>query len=202
MHYINKLYLASGSPRRRLLITQLFKNTEVLGYSCDEPKWRKGLNSKEYIQLCLDAKWGAALAALPSKAQKSGIGLLVADTIVVFGKVVLGKPESKAEAEAALKTLSGTKHEVWTGYRFGRCTSKSTFKYSQEIVKSRVQFRELSNKEIREYVKSGEPMDKAGSYGFQGIGMHLIQSISGSYTNIVGLPLKELKVRSKKLGFS
>jgi septum formation protein len=121
--------------------------------------------------------------------------VIAADTIVVSpdGKKVLGKPRDVAEAHKMLRMLAGRKHSVFTGYcilpvsrdgKIGKAVSR--------VVISKVQMRKLSPREIESYVKTGEPMDKAGSYAAQGIGMSLIEGIQGSYTNVVGLPMCQL----------
>ncbi len=200
MHYLNKLFLASASPRRRILISQVFENTELLQYSCDEPSWQKGQKPEQYLVLCLDAKWDAALKAPAFHSAKDGEGLLVADTIVVLNGKVLGKPLNAADASSMLRELSTSVHEVWTGFRLGRL-EKEKVNFINRICKSKVEFRALSPAEIKSYVRSKEPMDKAGAYGFQGIGIHLVKSVRGSYTNIVGLPLIELKSLARELSF-
>jgi septum formation protein len=195
MLYKNKIILASGSPRRRELIGYLFKNTSVLRYACDEPVWQKGQSAKAYLEQVLDEKWRCAQLALE---QGSKDLLLVADTIVIQGKRVLGKPRDQKEACEMLRSLSKGPHIVWTGFRLG--VADGSQKSVTQVVESKVSFRKLSEKEIRDYVKSGEPMDKAGAYGFQGIGMQNIATIEGPYTNIVGLPLEALRKAAKELG--
>jgi len=185
----------------------VFENNEVLAYSCDEPSWEIGQKPEQYLVLCLDAKWDAGLKSEGFSGAKIGYGLLVADTIVVMNGKVMGKPENKTQAIEMLKKLSGSQHEVWTGFKLGKLLGASSkgyrdFQSMTRIVKSQVEFRKLTNKEISDYVKSGEPMDKAGAYGFQGIGMQLVRSVKGSYTNIVGLPLIELKEVARRLDFA
>jgi septum formation protein len=195
MRFKHKVILASGSPRRRELIGYLFKNIEILKYSCDEPLWSPGQSPKAYLELCLEAKWQAAQKVV--QASDDAV-LLVADTIVIHGRQVLGKPRSPAEARATLRSLSGQRHLVWTGFRLGHAGGSGPVQ--ERIVESRVSFRKLSEKEIADYVRSGEPMDKAGSYGFQGIGIQNILAIEGPYTNIVGLPLEVLRESAGLLG--
>ncbi|MEO5666931.1 MAG: Maf family protein [Bdellovibrionota bacterium] len=197
MLYNHKVILASGSPRRRELIGYLFKNNEVLRYPCDEPVWVKGQAAKHYLKECIEEKWRSALIVLVSPGDAL---LLVADTIVVQGNRVLGKPRDAAEARAMLQSLSMKPHRVWTSFRIGRADGSAPS--IERVVESRVSFRKLTDKEIRDYVKSGEPMDKAGAYGFQGIGMQNIASIDGPYTNIVGLPLDELRRATQELGIA
>jgi len=195
MLYKHKVILASGSPRRRELIGYLFKNNEILRYPCEEPIWQKGQSAKAYLKACLDEKWRCALLALDAPGDAL---LLVADTIVVQGAQVLGKPRDEADARRMLTLLSSRPHFVRSGFRLGLADGSAPF--VDRVVESRVSFRKLSAKEIRDYVSSGEPMDKAGAYGFQGIGIQNIASIKGSYTNIVGLPLDELRRAAADLG--
>jgi septum formation protein len=202
MPFKNKLILASGSPRRRELISYLFENNQVLLFSCDEPKWQAGQSSKEYLRLCLEAKWCAALRTLEPKGfKKDSSFLLVADTIVVLGSQVLGKPSSAQEAFKMLSLLSRSPHVVQTGFRLGFFDSqKQNFIVQEKIIESRVKFRSLSAVEIKKYIATQEPMDKAGAYGFQGVGMQNIAQIEGSYTNIVGLPLEDLRKAAQEMG--
>jgi septum formation protein len=195
MLFKHKVILASGSPRRKELIGYLFKNAEVLRYPCEEPVWQKGQSATDYLHSCLEEKWRSALLALDSPGDSL---LLVADTIVVQGLRVLGKPRDEAEASEMLRALSKRPHLVWTGFRVGRADASRP--PAEQIVESRVSFRKLSSKEIRDYVRSREPMDKAGAYGFQGIGIQNIATISGAYSNIVGLPLDELRKAVLKMG--
>jgi septum formation protein len=112
-----------------------------------------------------------------------------ADTIVVVDETILGKPGSKAEARSMLKTLSGRVHRVLTG--FSLCRMVSNFDYV-EVVSTDVRFKNLTPDEIEWYVHTSEPFDKAGAYAAQGLGAFMIKHISGSYSNVVGLPVCEV----------
>lgn len=124
--------------------------------------------------------------------------VLGADTIVVIDGVILGKPGDEEEARSMLTRLAGRTHEVFTGYAIvnAQYPQKTTVRH----VRSEVYIRELSPDEIADYVSSGEPMDKAGSYAIQGIGSGIVQQVFGSYTNVVGLPLCEVARDLKELG--
>lgn len=124
--------------------------------------------------------------------------VIAADTIVVApgGKLILGKPSSAAEARRMLALLSGKWHSVLTGYRLQPVNFDG--KPIQRVIISKVKMRKLSASEIATYVASGEPMDKAGSYAAQGFGMALIESLEGSYTNVVGLPMCQLLIDLEK----
>ena len=114
--------------------------------------------------------------------------VLGADTIVVLESTVLGKPADPEEAAAMLRLLGGRTHDVISGI----CLVRRDGKFHRTLsVRTRVRFKELSEGEIRAYVDTGEPMDKAGAYGIQGQGAFLVRSVEGSYTNVVGLPLCE-----------
>lgn len=116
--------------------------------------------------------------------------MLAADTLVVLNGAVLGKPRSVEEAEAMLARLSGRSHEVITGVALLDAEKEDVFH-----VGTLVEFRPLSPDEIGAYVRSGEPMDKAGAYGIQGGAAGFVRGIQGSYTNVVGLPLAEVVER-------
>ncbi len=112
-----------------------------------------------------------------------------ADTIVLIEHRVLGKPDSKDAARDMLRRLSGKSHQVLTGYCI--CHKREDRLFS-DTVKTDVRFKNLSDPEIEWYIQTGEPFDKAGAYGIQGIGSFLVKSINGSYTNVVGLPVCEV----------
>ncbi len=112
-----------------------------------------------------------------------------ADTVVFIDNTVMGKPQSRAQARTMLTRLSGRTHRVLTGYCV--CCHALNRLFS-ETVQTDVRFKKLSDLEIDWYVDSGEPMDKAGAYGIQGLGTFLVKSIDGSYTNVVGLPVCEV----------
>jgi septum formation protein len=118
-----------------------------------------------------------------------GRWVLAADTVVVIDERVLGKPRDPREAEAMLTALSNREHRVLTAYAI---LNGSSPQKREGVVTTRVLFRALSPEEIRRYIRSGEPFDKAGGYGVQGKGAFMIQEVHGSYTNVVGLPLCEV----------
>ena len=115
--------------------------------------------------------------------------VLGADTIVLIGDSILGKPGSEDEARSMLKKLSGQTHQVITGYCLC-CQRKNDI--ISETVKTDVRFKTLRDAEIEWYIQTGEPFDKAGAYAIQGLGTFLVKSINGSYTNVVGLPVCEV----------
>jgi len=119
-----------------------------------------------------------------------------ADTIVVIDKVILGKPRNEVEAKSMLLSLSGREHQVITGISIVKPKKEILH---NECVESKVKFKSLAPLEVEGYIKTLEPMDKAGGYGAQGIGAFMIEEIQGSYTNVIGLPLSQLTDAFTKL---
>jgi septum formation protein len=188
-----KIFLASTSPRRRQLMAQVGFDFDILNPEIDEIE-RAGESPKEMVKRFALDKAEAAFRRLPQNLAE-GV-LIAADTTVVSpdGKRVLNKPTSEKEAEKILRTISGKNHIVYTGYAiFGFKAGKIT-KRHYAVVKTSVKMRKFSHAIARDYIASGEPMDKAGAYGAQGIGMALIESIKGSYSNVIGLPMAELLI--------
>ena len=129
-------------------------------------------------------------------AQMPQVLILGADTAVVVDGRILGKPQSPDDARRMLTLLSGRSHAVLTGIALAGTHQSS------RVVESQIEFRILSRREIDWYIRTGEPMDKAGAYGAQGIGSFLIQSVHGSYSNVVGLPLAETLLLLNRAGVS
>jgi len=174
-----RLVLASASPRRRELLGQLGLGFEVSAADIDETP-RQGEAAEAYVSRLARDKARVVAARHP------GAWVLAADTTVVLGSELLGKPRDAAEAREMLGRLSGRTHEVHTGVALaGPATEHST------VVRTRVTFRPLSTGEIAWYVGTGEPLDKAGSYAIQGKGGFLVAAVEGSPTNVIGLPLGE-----------
>jgi septum formation protein len=182
-----KIILASTSPRRIGLMKQVGLSCEVIAPDADETPLRRETPSHLVARL--------AQAKAQSVLGRAYFGdiIVAADTIVVdpSGKKILGKPTNIADAEKMLKMLTGKKHLVLTGYCIVRRGEKKDLVHGR-VVKSFVQMRPLSSAQIKAYVASGEPMDKAGSYAAQGLGMALVEKIHGSYANVVGLPVSQL----------
>lgn len=186
---MKKIVLASKSPRRKALLEQIGLRFEIDVSDFDEKNAPKLPPSKlaEYLSL--------EKAKIIAKKHKNSI-IIAADTFVVFENEILGKPKTKENAVKMLKRLSGKEHKVITGFTLidteGRITSK--------FVESKVVMRNLTNEEIKSYVETGEPLDKAGGYGIQELGSVLIEKVIGDYYNVVGLPLAPLYEELKKLG--
>ena len=186
-----KIILASASPRRLELLKQIGLEFTVRPSQVEE-KYSQGLNPKDWVQ-------ELALAKALDVANTLVEGLVIgADTIVVKDNCIYGKPKDEGEAIAMLKSLSGQEHLVQTGIAVVDCGDKTNFITEVEVTK--VKFRALTDGEIRAYVKSKEPMDKAGAYGIQGLGALLVDGIEGCYFNVVGLPISRLAQGLKKFG--
>lgn len=188
------LVLASASPRRQELLALIGLDFTVEPSSVEEPAFDGG-GPAGYAEKLAYLKAKDVAERYRGKA-KLVIG---ADTIVLIDGEVLGKPASVREAEAMLKKLSGRTHEVITGVAVIDAATGA-----EEIDSSRtlVTFRPMTVAEIRRYVATGEPMDKAGAYGIQGLGAINITRIEGCYFNVVGLPLPTLAGMLKKFGIN
>ena len=184
------IVLASASPRRRELMQMLGVSDLKIIPAVGEEKAAPGLAPDELVK---------ALASHKAKevAAKCGPGDIVvaADTIVWHNACVYGKPHTEAEAAAMLHALSGDTHEVYTGVAVLRGGTLLL-----ESDRSAVHFRRLSDAEISAYIRTGEPMDKAGAYGIQGRASLFVEGIEGDFFNVMGLPLCRLGLMLNKLG--
>lgn len=178
----SKLILASNSPRRRHLLAQAGLNFSVIPSDVDEQKVAMS-DPDEYVRALAESK------ARDISEKHPDSWIIGADTIVLIEQQILGKPDSTDVARNMLRHLSGKTHQVYTGYCI--CCKKEKRLFS-DVVKTDVCFKELSDREIEWYIQTGEPFDKAGGYGIQGIGAFLVERINGSYTNVVGLPVCEV----------
>jgi len=177
------LYLASASPRRRELLLQIGVTCQVLPVDLDESP-EPGESAEHYVgRLALD-KARAALTLL-GKAERTLI--LAADTAVVIGADILGKPRDAADAAAMLRRLSGGEHRVLSGVALIGADGRETSALSE----SRVRMRRIFDAEIAAYWATGEPADKAGGYAIQGRAAVFVEALSGSYSGVMGLPLFE-----------
>jgi septum formation protein len=177
-----KIILASQSPRRRYLLERAGLKFKVVPSAVDEVSVVRS-DPAEYVRALAEAKAGDIAGRYPES------WVIGADTVVVVAGSVLGKPASRAEAAEMLRRLSGRTHQVLTGWCVCR---RAGGLLHADTVCTDVVFKELSADEIRWYIQTGEPFDKAGAYAIQGIGTFLVRSISGSYTNVVGLPVCEV----------
>jgi len=182
-----RLVLASGSPRRRELLAAAGFSFDVVAVDVDETR-RPGEDPSVYVERLARTK---ALAAVPQNDRV----VIGADTVVVVGGDVLGKPRDAEDAGRMLRLLSGRAHEVLTGVAVvaaGRTLSA--------VERTTVWFARLSERDIAWYVASGEPLDKAGAYAIQALASRFVPRIDGSYTNIVGLPVTTVIELLAKLG--
>ena len=173
--------LASGSPRRKELLELMGLEFKVIVSQADEDSVSKDLKP----ELALLKASATAKEVLRNK----NAVIISADTIVTLDGQILGKPKDEDDAFNMLSKLSGREHEVYTGYCVMRI---SDGKAVCGKVRTKVKFKDLSDDKIRGYINSGEPMDKAGAYGIQGLGSLLIEKIDGDYFNVVGLPISAL----------
>jgi len=185
-----KIYLASQSPRRKKLLEQINLDFEVFSVDVKE-KFQDCENSVETVLRLAKEKMTVA-----KKIKQNGL-IITADTIVVLNNRRIGKPADKKEAKAILQSLSGNSHFVYTGFIIYDVPGN---KIIEDVVKTKVTFRHLLEKEIDDYISTGSPMDKAGAYGIQDdFGAVFVEKIDGCYYNVVGLPLSRLYTRLKEM---
>lgn len=186
------LILASQSPRRQDLLRDLGVAFQVEPAAVPEVP-RPGESPLFFSKRMAQEKARAVSSRFP------GDWVLGADTVVSLGRRIFGKPGSPREAKQFLEALSGKAHLVFTGFCL---VNQSLKKAAAGSVGTRVTFKRLSRREIDWYLRTGEPLDKAGAYAIQGRGAFLVRGITGSYTNVVGLPVTEvLEVLEKNTGF-
>lgn len=176
-----KIVLASQSPRRRQLLGQMGLEFTTQSPEIDESAFH-GRDARDLVETLSreKARWVA-------RQQTPDTLVIGADTVVVLDGAILGKPRDGAEAQAMLAALSGRDHQVFTGVTL--CQGDRILTQAEE---TQVTFRPLTGQEIRQYVSTGEPMDKAGAYGIQGLGALLVERLEGDYFNVMGLPLCRL----------
>jgi septum formation protein len=187
-----QIVLASASPRRRELLTQIGLKFQVIPSTADEQLLPGETPEAHVTRLSIDK--ASEVANRPEVAGRWFIG---SDTIVLCNRQILGKPADEQHATEMLRLLSGREHRVLSGYAI---LDRKTGEQRAEAVSTSVRFRELTEVEIARYIASGEPSDKAGAYAIQGLGVCFVAGIEGSYTNVVGLPLCRLTLALKKLG--
>ena len=184
------IILASQSPRRRELLGQMGLTQFIIRPALGEERTDPGLTPAQLVEALSRQK-----AEEVAGRSDPGDLIIAADTVVAIGGTVLGKPRDEAQAREMLSLLSGRSHTVYTGV---------TVRRDEEVLTqheaTHVRFRTLSPAEIDAYVRTGEPMDKAGSYGIQGLGALLVEGIEGDYCNVVGLPVCRLGRMLLKFG--
>ena len=179
------LFLASGSPRRRELLTQIGVPFQVVSASIDETPLSDECPAA-YVERLARAKARAGREHLLGASVSAPFCVLGADTAVVLDDQILGKPVDEADALSMLMALSGREHDVLTAIAIlaaERCETR--------VVRSRVSFRTISQQEAGQYWASGEPQDKAGGYAIQGLAAVFVAGLNGSYSGVVGLPVCE-----------
>ena len=182
------LVLASASPRRREILQTTGFDFTVRVSDTDETI-ASGTPPQEAVQLLAKQKAAAVAADCPDDI------VIGADTVVTLDGEILGKPHDTADAARMLRQLSGRTHDVYTGVCIAQAGGTETF-----YACTRVTFYPLTEKEIADYIATGEPMDKAGAYGIQGRGCTLVEKIDGDYFNVVGLPVAGLCRKFKEMG--
>lgn len=180
-----KIILASASPRRRELLGNLGIEFEVCAADCEE----KVIDGEKPCDTVKRLSLGKAKCVADTLVNKTGVLVIGADTVVSIDDKILGKPKDKANAVEMLKTLSGRTNTVYTGITVIDAENNKTV---SEYAATDVTFRKLSEQQIKNYISTGEPMDKAGAYGIQKYGSLLVEGISGDYFNVVGLPVCRL----------
>jgi septum formation protein len=181
---MQKIALASASPRRRELLAQLAVDFELVKADVDETQ-HPGELATDYVLRLAISKAKAGLS-VQSNSGVSPLPVLGADTIVVVDGEVLGKPKDQQDFLRMMRLLSGRQHQVYTAIAL-----VSADKVLSDTVKTEVWFSPLSEAQMLDYWQSGEPADKAGGYGIQGLASRFIPKITGSYFAVVGLPLYE-----------
>jgi septum formation protein len=187
---MKRIVLASASPRRKELLEKIGLRFEVEPTDYDE----ETTSASEPHEMAKELSLGKARVA--ARKHRSAL-IIAADTFVVFGDRILGKPHTNAEAREMLRALNGRMHSVITGFTILDAESGKVLSRS---VETKVHMKKVTLKEIDSYVRTKEPLDKAGGYAIQGRGAVLVERIEGDYSNVVGLPLSALAESLKEFG--
>lgn len=191
---MRRIVLASLSPRRKELLSLLGIPFEVLPSNADEDPGDAVESPEQHARIVARKK-------ATEVAKKVDDALVIgADTVVVVNGLILGKPKDSEDAARMLKLLSGKVHKVFTGVVVLDVRGGTVVDSCEECVETQVRMRELSEGMIEAYVRTGEPLDKAGAYAIQGYGSVLIEGIVGDYFNVVGLPVQRLSVMLERFG--
>lgn len=188
---MKRIILASQSPRRRELLTQIGLKFEVIPSTVEEVI--TSINPVEVVQELAQQKARDVANVAAKETPKESLRVIGADTIVVYEGKILGKPEDKEDAVRMLAMLQGKEHSVYTGVAL--LTGEQEIIFAEE---TRVQMCPMTPEEIAWYVNTGEPMDKAGAYGIQGLCARFVRQIQGDYNNVVGLPVGRIYQELKK----
>lgn len=184
-----RIILASNSPRRKELLNQIFDSFDVIKSNFNEEVVDEK-NPEELVKVLSSKKAEEVFDKIESN--ESELLVIGGDTLVYFDGQVLGKPKDEKDAYNTLKKLQGNKNEVYSAFTV---ILKKGSKLKKETVlsKSIVTMKTMADEEIEEYIKTGEPMDKAGSFSVQGIGNKFVDSIEGAYNSVIGLDIEKLK---------
>ncbi|MBE5997477.1 MAG: septum formation protein Maf [Lachnospiraceae bacterium] len=194
---MTKLILASASPRRIELLHRIGMDAEVRPVNADETI-PEGISPDRAVEELSSRKAHAAAKELPDEAAEECV-VIGADTVVSAEGMILGKPADEEDACRMLKMLSGAMNTVYTGVTLLYIRQKQIRKADTFSVRTDVYAYPLEEEEIQSYIRSGEPMDKAGAYGIQGIFGRYIEKIEGDYNNVVGLPTAEVYQHLKRM---
>ena len=192
-----RLVLASASPRRLMLLSQVGIEPDALRPASIDESARRAEMPRSYVTRLARAKAEVARDLIANDKELAEAFVLAGDTVVSAGRSIFGKPKNVEEAQAMLLRLSGRSHRVLTGL----CLITPDDRVRLKIVETRVRFKRLSTEDLQSYLASREWRGKAGAYAIQGIGGCFVQKLSGSYTNVVGLPLTEVTAMLLGEGF-
>ncbi len=196
---MKRIILGSASPRRRELLQLMGVKFEVLASEAEE-HYHSILPPDIVKELALMKAQNVSELLLKQASWKEDICVVIgADTIVVKDGQIMGKPKSQEDAFEMIKSLQGRTHEVYTGVALLECSDKGVYVRANHAEETKVFVHEMEDWEIREYISSGEAMDKAGAYGIQGRFATYIDRIEGDYYNVVGLPVAYLYQQLKEV---
>lgn len=182
---MSRIILASASPRRRELLNQIGLNFEIIPSSKEEVM--KGAEPAQTVMGLAETKAGDIYEQIADQHEDESLIIIGADTVVVKDGIILGKPKDEADALKMLRFLQGGTHQVYTGVCLIVPDKTQVF-----YEKTDVTMYSVSDDVLEDYIRSGEPADKAGGYAIQGIGTVFIREIQGDYNNVVGLPVAEI----------
>lgn len=190
---MKNIILASGSPRRRELLQQIGLEFEVITSNAEEVTTHS--SPGEIVKELSRLKARAVADILTEEKRKQSV-VIGADTIVYAQGKVLGKPKNEADAYKMIAALAGKTHDVYTGVTF--VSDREEYSFFEQ---TSVEVYEMTDEEIQAYIRTGEPMDKAGAYGIQGAFAAYVKGISGDYNNVVGLPAAGVYQALKRTGW-
>ena len=187
-----RFVLASGSPRRRQLLSEAGYEFEIATPPGQEV-------AHDWLTIREVTMWNAGRKAARVSETSPDAVVLAADTLVTIDNALLGKPSDLEDGVSILRRLSGRPHEVWTAVRINHAARGKSRSFHEM---SRVYFRLLNDEAIREYLAKIDPLDKAGAYAAQGFGTEIIERIEGSYSNVVGLPMEKTTAVLRSFGIT